>query len=278
MTDEKILSNYPGEDRKVDFVSTYKPSLLASIPRMEQRSALGITEDALPFRGMDTWNAYEFTWLNDSGKPEVALAQFQVPAKSANIIESKSVKLYLGSYSNTKFSSRSEIVETLESDLTVAARAPVSVALHSPEQIQQSGVGVLMGQSLDHLDVEIDEYHWNPDFLTIVSDTIVRETVYTHLFRSICPITGQPDFASVSIQYNGKNISQEGILKYLISYREHEEFAEQIIERMFVDIMNRCTPDRLNIQGRFNRRGGVDINPYRSHDSDMAAEVRAWRQ
>ncbi|MDP6024838.1 MAG: NADPH-dependent 7-cyano-7-deazaguanine reductase QueF [Pseudomonadales bacterium] len=278
MTDESVHKNYKNEGGNTEYLTTYKPGLLTSIPRIEQRSALGITEEALPFGGMDFWNAFEFSWLNNKGKPEVAVAQFQVPCQSTNIIESKSLKFYLGSYSNTKFSNRAEVISNLESDLTLAARAPVSVTLMASDQIQQNGLGVLMGQSLDHLDIDADEYYWNPDFLKVESDTIVSDAVFTHLFKSICPLSGQPDFASVSIQYNGRNISHEGLLKYLISYRQHAEFSEQIVERIFVDIMNRCMPDRLTIQASFNRRGGIDINPYRSHDTDMAADVRVWRQ
>ena len=278
MSDETVLSTSAHGEKKDEYISTYTPSLLESIPRMNQRNALGITEDALPFRGMDVWNAYEFTWLNTRGKPKIAIAQFHIPAKSVNIIESKALKLYLGSYSNTKFANRAEVISTLESDLTIAARAPVSVTFVPEEQSQSEGLAGLMGQSLDHFDVDVEEYYWNPDFLATESSTIVRETLFTHLFRSLCPMTGQPDFASIQIQYNGQSISQEGLLKYLISYREHAEFAEQVVERIFVDIMNRCSPDRLNVQARFTRRGGIDINPYRSHESDMPADIRVWRQ
>ncbi len=263
---------------KTEFVSTYMPSLLESLPRQEQRQSLGITAENLPFQGMDIWNAYEFTWLNLKGKPEAALAQFQIPLKSANLIESKSLKLYLGSYSNTPFSQRNEVITTLESDLTLAARAPVSVTLMTPDQVQHQGVGLLVGNSLDHLDVDISEYYWNPEFLELESETIVRETLYTHLFRSRCPITGQPDSASILIQYNGNSISHEGLLKYLVSYREHAEFGEQIAERIFIDIMNRCSPERLAVSARFVRRGGVDINAHRTHEETVPADVRVWRQ
>ena len=278
MSDETMLRTSAYNGDRDEYISTYTPSLLDSIPRMKQRTALGITEEALPFRGMDVWNAYEFTWLNGRGKPEIALAQFHIPAKSVNIIESKALKLYLGSYSNTKFANRAEVISTLESDLTLAAQAPVSVTFVSEEQSQIEGLAGLMGQSLDHLEVDIDDYYWNPDFLVVESNTIVRETLFTHLFRSLCPMTGQPDFASIQIQYNGQSISQQGLLKYLISFREHAEFAEQVVERIFVDLMNRCAPDRLNVQARFTRRGGIDINPCRSHESDMGADIRVWRQ
>ena len=265
-------------DSKPVNVTTYTPSLLQSIPRKEQRKTLGITEDALPFKGLDIWNAYEFTWLDRKGKPEVAMAQFQVPGNSANLIESKSLKLYLGSYSGTSFDNRGEVVSTLESDLTLAAQAPVSVSFMTPEQVQHEGIGLLVGHSLDTLDVEISEYYWNPDFLEIESSTIVRESVYTHLFKSLCPITGQPDCASILIQYNGNSISHEGLLKYLVSYRGHAEFGEQITERIFVDIMNRCSPERLAVSARFVRRGGIDINSHRTHEEALPAEVRVWRQ
>lgn len=276
MADETVVRGSSG--KKTEYVTTYRPSLLESLPRQEQRQSLGITEEALPFRGLDVWNAYEFTWLNQKGKPEVAVARFEVPAKSAEMFESKSLKLYLGSYSNTKFGHRAEVVSTLESDLSLAAKTPVSVHLLTPEHINQTGLSAFQGTSLDALDIEMSEYYWDPEHLTVVSDTIVRESLFTHLFKSLCPITGQPDFASVLIQYSGRSMSHEGLLKYLVSYREHAEFAEQITERIFVDLMNRCTPDRLTVHAHFNRRGGIDINPFRSHEDTPPADVRLWRQ
>ena len=280
MADDMVVPEQAGGhyNKSVEYITTYRPSLLESIPRQQQRQLLGISPDALPFRGVDVWNAYEFSWLNSRGRPEVAVAQLQVPAKSINIIESKSLKLYLGSYSGTHFSRRAEVINTLESDLTLAARGPVSVTLFSPDQVQQHGIGALVGQSLDNLDVEMNEYTWNPDHLEIVSDTIVRESLYTHLFKSLCPLTGQPDYASVVIQYHGRNISHRGLLSYLVSFREHPEFAEQIGERIFIDIMNRCKPEQLTVQARFTRRGGIDINPYRSHSDVLISDVRLWRQ
>lgn len=276
MTDESVSEIQ--FDRNPKYLTTYTPSLLVSFPRAVQRRALGIADDALPFRGVDVWNAYEFTWLNRRGKPEVALAQIHVPSKSANIIESKSLKLYLGSYSGTKFGPRGEVVATLESDLTLAAQAPVSVTLFACEQVQSNGIVPILGHSLDALEFDVDEYYLHPDFLETVSDTIVRESLFTNLFKANCPMTGQPDFASILIQYNGQSISHEGLLKYLISYREHAEFAEQIVERIFVDLMNRCMPDRLTVQAKFTRRGGIDINPFRSHEEKIGPDTRSWRQ
>lgn len=261
-----------------EYVTTYMPSLLDSIPRSKQRQMLGIADDAVPFKGLDIWTAWEFTWLNTKGKPEVAALQMQVPVKSKQIIESKSLKLYLFSYSNTKFANRNEVVTTLEADLTLAAQAPVSVALLTPDAVEREGLGVIAGTSLDIQDIEIDEYYWNPDFLELESSTVVRETLFTNLFKSLCPMTGQPDFASVSISYNGAGISHEGLLKYLVSYREHAEFAEQVTERIFVDIMNRCSPERLAVSLHYTRRGGVEINSHRTHEEPIPPEVRLWRQ
>ena len=265
-------------ESKVEYVTTYRPSLLSSVPRNEQRQALGIVDNALPFRGMDLWNAYEFSWLNSKGKPEVAIARFEVPVKSPNLVESKSLKLYLGSYCQTKFGHRSEVVSTLESDLSLSARSPVNVTLLTREHVLQMGISALPGTCLDTMDVDMDRYYWDPDYLEVASDTIVRESLFTHLFKSLCPITGQPDFASILVQYSGRSINHEGLLRYLVSYRSHEEFAEQIVERIFVDIMNRCAPDRLTVHGYFNRRGGVDINPFRSHEDTSPTDFRLWRQ
>ncbi len=265
-------------EEKKKYVTTYKPSLLESLPRKPSRESLGIAEEALPFRGIDTWNAWEFSWLNQKGKPEVAVLTFEVPAKSPHLIESKSLKLYLGSYSGTKFGYRAEVISTLESDLTLAAQGPVSVTLQTAEQIHGKGVGVVNGTSLDSLDIEISDYYWDPEHLVTEGSTIVRESLFTHLFKSLCPITGQPDFATIHIQYSGQMINHAGLLRYLVSYRNHEEFAEQITERIFVDIMNRCAPDRLTVQSHFTRRGGVDINSIRSHEDATPAEIRLWRQ
>ena len=263
---------------KQEYVTTYMPSLLESIPRSKQRQMLGIPDDEIPFKGLDIWKAYEFTWLNNKGKPEVGALEIQVPVKSKMQIESKSLKLYLFSYSNTKFAHRNEVIKTLEADLTLAAQAPVSVALLTPDAVEREGLGVVVGSSLDVQDIDIDEYYWNPDFLTLESSTVVRETLFTNLFKSLCPMTGQPDFASVSINYNGPGISHEGLLRYLVSYREHAEFGEQVAERIFVDIMNRCSPERLSVSMHYTRRGGIEINAHRTHESPMPPEVRLWRQ
>ncbi len=263
---------------QTDYVATYTPSLLESVARQKQRSTLGIDGDILPFKGVDIWRAYEFTWLNPSGKPEVAVAEFHVPSKSAQLTESKSLKLYLGSYANTTFGHRNEVVLALETDLSLAVNAAVSVNLVTPEVIQQEGVGQFAGTSLDDLDIDIRDYQCRPEYLECSNAKFVRENLYTHLFRSLCPLSGQPDFASIQIQYNGPEISRQGLLRYLISYREHPEFAEQVSERIFVDIMDRCSPRRLIVSARYTRRGGIEINAHRTLGEQVPAEVRLWRQ
>mgnify|MGYP001496743007 CR=1 FL=1 len=274
MTDDTVLG------KKVEYATTYTPSLLVTLPRSEQRQSLGISEGEMPFHGLDLWNCYDFTWLNGQGKPEVAVAQFEVPCNSKNMIEAKSLKLYLLSFCQTKFGrGRAEVKDTLESDLTVAVQAPVSVNLSAPEHAQHVGLGVLTGQCIDNLDVEIDDYYWNPDYLEISSNLTVKASLYTNLLKSVCPVTGQPDFGSILIQYNGLEIDQEGLLKYIISYREHAEFSEQVVERIFMDILNRCQqPSRLSVYARYARRGGIDINPFRSLDDAYVQDIRLWRQ
>lgn len=276
MTDTMVVRG--NSDKKTEYVTTYRPSLLESLARSEQRLPLGVEDNNLPFSGMDVWNAYEFSWLNLKGKPEVAVARFEVLAASPRLIESKSLKLYLGSFSQTKFGHRSEVIATLESDLSLAARSPVRASLMMREHVIQLGVSDLVGTSLDTLDLDVDQYEWDPSYLKVESNTIVRESLFTHLFRSLCPLTGQPDAASVHIQYNGESINHEGLLRYLVSYRSHAEFAEQIAERIFIDIMNHCAPDKLTVYAYFTRRGGIDINPFRSHEDMPPTDLRLWRQ
>ena len=263
---------------KQEYVTKYTPSLLDPISREKQRKTLGIISKNLPFKGFDVWNAYEFTWLNHKGKPEVALLQLRVPAESSHLIESKSLKLYLGSFSNTSFISRADLIRTLETDLTNAAQAPISATFFIPKQIERDGIRILSGTNLDLQDVEIDEYLWNPDLLITGDSETCSETVYTHLFKSLCPMTGQPDFASILVKYEGQRMDHEGLLKYLVSFREHPEFAEQVTERIYADIMDRCKPGRLSVAAYYTRRGGIDINAYRSLDEELVDEARLWRQ
>jgi 7-cyano-7-deazaguanine reductase len=263
--------------KDVEYPTTYTPSLLRSIDRARLRTSFG-TKDVPAFHGEDTWNCYEFSWLNPRGRPDVAVVKMRVPCNSAAIVESKSMKLYLNSFSQTVFATRAELLTTLNSDLSLAFRAPVIIDLFDVEQAADP-VGQLPGKSLDDLDADVEVYHWCPDMLEVEAGAVtVRQAFHTNLFRSICPVTGQPDWASVLVQYVGHRISAAGLLRYLVSYRNHAAFHETTIEQIFVDITRRCAPEHLTVYGRFLRRGGIDINPFRSNTESSAPPVRLLRQ
>jgi len=243
----------------------YSPALLFPIARQQKREEIGIA-GTLPFFGIDIWNAYELSWLNLRGKPQVATATFMVPADSPNIIESKSLKLYLNSFNQTKVASPEALTEMLRADLSDGFGAAVQVKLTLPEDFNKLGMGELEGLLLDRLDIEVDSY--TPDASILKANTeeaIVEETLVSHLLKSNCLVTGQPDWGSVQIRYVGPQIDQEALLKYLIGFREHNEFHEQCVERIFMDIMRHCHPQKLAVYARYTRRGGLDINPWRSN-------------
>lgn len=258
----------------------YSPGLLFPISRTENRAKLGISQ-SLPFFGVDIWNAYELSWLNNKGKPQIALASFVVPANSPNIIESKSWKLYLNSFNNHRVGSEKELIEILSSDLSKAAGATVSVQLQTPEKSNQGGFKELEGKLLDRLDLDIDP-HQQPDAALLSSDAslgVVEETLVTHLLRSNCPVTGQPDWASVQINYVGPTINEESLLRYLIAFREHQEFHEHCVEKIFIDIKEKCHPTKLSVYARYTRRGGIDINPFRAdYNAEWPLNIRHSRQ
>lgn len=265
--------------KQTDYISVYNPSLLCPIPRQQSRRELGINPDALPFRGVDIWTAYEVSWLNKNGKPEVAIADFEIPANSPAIIESKSFKLYLNSFNQTAFNSTFDVAHTMESDLSSAAGTTVMVRLKPLQQMAQQGVGHFTGESVDAQDVTIDCYSPSPDLLTLAKpEKVVTETLYSDLLKSNCPVTGQPDWASVFISYRGLQLDRAALLKYIISFREHQDFHEHCVERMFLDIHNRCQPEALTVYARYTRRGGLDINPYRTNGTDGPVDVRLVRQ
>lgn len=264
--------------KPTEYVSTYTPSLLQAIPRADLRAELRLVGEALPFRGVDVWNAYELSWLNLRGKPEFATARIHVPCNSANIMESKSLKLYLMSFSQTDFSSRAEVQRTIESDVSVAVRSPVIVQLLSLDQLMVQGLGHLPGQCLDTLDTDVRHYEVEPELLRVESSQQVRESLFSHLFRTRCPATGQPDCGSIHVHYSGAKIEHVSLLRYIISYRNDMGFHEQAVERMFVDILHHCQPEMLTVQARFNRRGGIEINPFRSNQEDEGTQIRLPRQ
>jgi len=276
MTDTAALSPL---GKSTSYRSDYAPDLLFPIARQAKRDELGLS-GTLPFFGVDIWNAYELSWLNSRGKPQVAIARITAPADSPNIVESKSLKLYLNSLNQTRLAGPDAVLELLRRDLSAGFGAPVQVALTLQEAFATLEMGELDGLLLDRLDVEITQYSPSPLLLKAARDEApVEETLVSHLLKSNCLVTGQPDWASVQIQYAGPQIEQESLLKYLIGFREHNEFHEQCVERIFVDILRQCAPQKLAVYARYTRRGGLDINPWRSNFSGgRPANLRCARQ
>jgi len=247
------------------YKSEYDASLLFPIARQGKRDELGI-HGTLPFFGIDIWNAYEVSWLNLRGKPQIAIVNFTIPADSPNIVESKSFKLYLNSFNQTRLAGVDALLELLRADLSAAAGTPVQVTATMPEDFGNLKMGELDGMLLDRLDIEVTDYTPDTALLSTARDEPpVEETLLSHLLKSNCLVTGQPDWGSVQIRYVGPAINQEGLLKYLIGYRNHNEFHEQCVERIFMDILRCCQPQKLAVYARFTRRGGLDINPWRSN-------------
>jgi 7-cyano-7-deazaguanine reductase len=247
------------------YETQYAPQLLFPIPRQVKRDELQLS-GTLSFFGVDIWNAYELSWLNLRGKPQVAIATVTAPADSPNIIESKSFKLYLNSFNQTKLAGPDALLALLREDLSKGFGAPVQVTLTLPDAFQTLKMGELDGLLLDRLDIEVDRYTPAPALLSSQRDEApVEETLVSHLLKSNCLVTGQPDWASVQVHYVGPQIDQEGLLAYLIGFREHNEFHEQCVERIFVDILRQCAPQKLAVYARYTRRGGLDINPWRSN-------------
>ncbi|WP_044530699.1 NADPH-dependent 7-cyano-7-deazaguanine reductase QueF [Herbaspirillum sp. B65] len=262
----------------------YDPSLLFPIPRAPKRAELQIS-GTLPFFGADFWTAYEISWLNLRGKPQIAIASFMVPADSPNIIESKSFKLYLNSFNQERLENSEQLLDKLRTDLSAAAGANVQVSLTESAQFGQVQFGELSGLLLDRLDVDIEPISGNshPDGSLLRANTeeaTVEETLVSHLLKSNCPVTSQPDWGSVQIHYVGAPIDQERLLKYIIGFREHNEFHEQCVERIFTDILRHCKPQKLAVYARYTRRGGLDINPWRSNFSSAKppSQLRNARQ
>jgi 7-cyano-7-deazaguanine reductase len=249
------------------YQTQYAPELLFPIPRQQKRDEIGIA-GTLPFFGVDIWNAYEISWLNMRGKPQVAIATVSVPADSANIIESKSFKLYLNSFNQTRLANTDALLALLREDLSSAVGAQVHIRLTTPDQFGSLEMGEPEGLLLDRLDIEVDQYTPSPELLHANHEEApVEETLVSHLLKSNCLVTGQPDWATVQIHYVGAQIDQEGLLKYLIGFREHNEFHEQCVERIFMDILRQCKPGKLSVYARYTRRGGLDINPWRTNFS-----------
>lgn len=262
--------------KETSYVTHYTPSLLYPISRKMARDELGLSEP-LPFDGVDIWNGYELSWLNLKGKPEVALAEFIIPAGTPSIVESKSFKLYLNSFNQSRFESHREVQKVLEKDLSKGFDAPIVVKLGKVETLRNPMIDLSSYQCLDDLDIEIDQYDLNPSILQI-TDTHSSEKLFSHLLKSNCLVTGQPDWGTLFIHYEGPQIDHESLLKYIISFRNHQGFAEQCAERIYVDILRCCKPLKLSVYARYTRRGGLDINPFRSNFETDPPNVRLSRQ
>lgn len=263
--------------RVTGYPERYEPGLLRAIPRSEARNALGLHAE-LPFRGVDIWNAWELTWLDASGKPLVAAAEIRIPATSPHIVESKSVKLYLNSFSMTPFDEPGGVASNIERDVGRLVGEPVSVRLHLSSERNAHALGRLPGECLDSLAARCDGYDVDAGLLRADPGQIVSEELYSHLLRSLCPVTGQPDTGSLLVSYRGPRIERESLLRYIVSFRRHNDFHEACAERIFTDLVTRCGPTQLSVYARYHRRGGIDINPFRSDFEDDPPNIRLWRQ
>ncbi|AVJ21792.1 MULTISPECIES: NADPH-dependent 7-cyano-7-deazaguanine reductase QueF [Pseudomonas] len=262
-----------------EYISTYTPSLLFPIPRAAKWAELGLSAETLPYKGVDFWNCFELSWLLPSGKPVVAIGEFSIPADSPNIIESKSFKLYLNSLNQSAFADTQSLEATLRTDLSSAAGKPVSVRIRSLADIEAEGVMALPGVCIDGLDINVSSYeHPRPELLRCDDSRVVEESVHSHLLKSNCPVTSQPDWGSVVVEYRGAALDHASLLEYIVSFRQHSDFHEQCVERIFLDLQRLLKPEKLTVYARYVRRGGLDINPYRSTENTQFLNVRLARQ
>ncbi|MHC6224887.1 NADPH-dependent 7-cyano-7-deazaguanine reductase QueF [Pseudomonas sp. X10] len=262
-----------------EYIATYTPSLLFPIPRAAKWAELGVSAQTLPWQGVDYWNCFELSWLLPSGKPVVAIGEFAIPADSPNIIESKSFKLYLNSLNQTPFESTAALQACLEKDLSAAAGKPVTVRIRTLGEVEKEGVAGLPGQCIDALDVSISNYEQpQPELLHCDPQRVVEETLHSHLLKSNCPVTGQPDWGSVVVEYRGLALDHASLLSYLVSFRQHADFHEQCVERIYLDLKRLLKPEHLTVYARYVRRGGLDINPYRSTGPASPQNRRLVRQ
>lgn len=262
--------------KKTEYIEIYTPSLLFPIPRKFARDKIGLPI-TLPFGGVDVWNGFEISWLSPKGKPQIALAEYFFPCDSDNIIESKSFKLYLNSFNQSTFETIEDVQRTMEKDLTDATKSSVTVKLYHPKHFTNNSLSEFSGICLDDLDITTETYKVNSAFLK-TSETYAQETVYSNLFKSNCLATGQPDWGSLLIRYSGKAIDHQGLLKYIISYRTHSGFGEHCIEQIYCELAEKCLPEKLTVYGRYTRRGGLDINPFRSNFETLQDNYRQARQ
>lgn len=250
--------------KKTDYANQYDPSLLQPVPRSLNRDDLNLGGE-LPFKGCDIWTLYELSWLNSKGLPQVAIGEVSIPATSANLIESKSFKLYLNSFNQTQFENWQQVEECLRKDLSQCAGETVEVTVKALSDYTGEPIVSMRGDCIDDQDIDINSYDFDETLLSdATEEDMVSETLHSHLLKSNCLITNQPDWGSVEIDYRGPKINREALLRYIVSFREHNEFHEQCVERIFTDITRYCQPEHLTVFARYTRRGGLDINPYRS--------------
>ena len=276
MTKSNVPENSPLGQQPV-YIADYSPQLLYPIPRAPGYAQLGI-QGALPFCGMDIWTAYELSWLNPRGKPVIAMARIEVPCESPRIIESKSFKLYLNSFNQTRFSDQGQVGQVLTVDLSNAAGSPVTVKILNAQAWPAAQNCGEEYQCIDAQGIDIDRYQPDAQLLQANTATPVAERLVSHLLKSNCPVTGQPDWASLYLDYRGPMIDRAGLLRYLVSFRQHQGFHEQCVEQIFMDIKRLCQPEHLTVTARYLRRGGLDINPVRSTDVDYPVIGRTVRQ
>ncbi len=259
------------------YETAYNPELLFPILRSVKRKELGIDSDSLSFYGRDLWYGYELSWLDKQGKPVVRVALFELPCHSPHLIESKSLKLYLNSFNQSEFSDESQVRDILEKDLSGCAGEAVKVTLMNVQQLETFGFQATPGLCIDDLDISVSTYSYNPDLLK-KGQGRMEETIHTHLLKSNCPVTGQPDWGTLVIEYKGDAIDHSAFLQYICSFRDHQEFHEQCVERVFTDLQTRFEFEELTVYAQYLRRGGLDINPWRSTQNKMPKPVRFIRQ
>ncbi|ARU66779.1 NADPH-dependent 7-cyano-7-deazaguanine reductase QueF [Histophilus somni] len=265
--------------KKTEYISTYDHTLLQAVPRKLNRDDLGIsTKQPFSF-GADIWTAYEISWLNLKGVPQVAIADVEIDYQSENLIESKSFKLYLNSFNQSQFENLQQVEQILQQDLIKCAKGQVKVRLNSLQNYAQQLIATLQGECIDEQDIEIRCYEFDPNLLeNCTNKQWVEEKLVSHLLKSNCLITNQPDWGTVQIHYIGNQINREKLLRYLISFRQHNEFHEQCVERIFCDLMKFAQPEKLSVYARYTRRGGLDINPFRSNFEPIPLNQRLARQ
>lgn len=273
---EKISDSPLGKSSS--YITEYTPSLLYPIPRKRKRDEIQVPSP-LPFYGFDTWNAYEVSWLNRKGTPQVTIAQFNIPCTTQNIIESKSFKLYLNSFNNTRFDSIDSVLSALKKDVNEVIIGEAEIQLIGLDDFSNQSITNFDGECLDSREVSCDNYLIDETLLSCDPQIEVEETLYSHLLKSNCLVTGQPDWGSVRIIYQGAKIDKDSLLKYIVSFRNHNEFHEQCVERIFMDLLKYCKPTKLTVEARYTRRGGLDINPIRSTEKIQPAKnIRMARQ